>query len=390
MSKVPISMDIFADVVDAIPANIYWKDMSGRYLGCNKHMLDTMSSTLVDVVGKTDKELPWEKNAKKIQQVDNLVIKNNIKHEDEGPLLMAKDQKRIYLSIKNPLCNEASGKVIGMTSISFDITDKKNAERSQNEREINKKFSQILDVLSNGIGHEIRTPLAVIGINVDNLNMKLKGLLKNPGQEKLKKEFEEIVKNIKFAINNASNIISMLLVKLRTVLGSQGDKITIDKERTADSIKFDVDNAIKEYPFFGKERELLEWNIEDGVNFKYKGNPLLTKHIIFNLIKNSLRAIKGVERGKIYISLRSGKDFNRLIIKDTASGVSPEVLKYLFQQFTSGSRDGAGLGLAFCKMTMKSYGGDITCDSKEGEYTEFTLSFPVINLDPEVKKPRLF
>jgi len=50
----------------------------------------------------------------------------------------------------------------------------------------------------------------------------------------------------------------------------------------------------------------------------------------------------------------------------------------LFHQFSSGSRDGAGLGLAFCKMAMQSYNGDIICDTREGEYTEFILNFPTI------------
>ena len=57
-------------------------------------------------------------------------------------------------------------------------------------------------------------------------------------------------------------------------------------------------------------------------------------------------------------------------------GISVNVLKSLFQSFHSHSKSGTGLGLAFCKMTMESYGGNITCNSKEGEYTEFVLSFP--------------
>ncbi|KAB2836175.1 MAG: ATP-binding protein, partial [Caedimonadaceae bacterium] len=35
-----------------------------------------------------------------------------------------------------------------------------------------------------------------------------------------------------------------------------------------------------------------------------------------------------------------------------------------------------GIGLAFCKSVMKSLGGDITCTSQYGEYTEFILTFP--------------
>ena len=88
-----------------------------------------------------------------------------------------------------------------------------------------------------------------------------------------------------------------------------------------------------------------------------------------------MAAIKEVDRGKIYINLEYGKKFNYLIFKDTASGITTTALKTLFNQFNSTSKEGAGLGLAFCKMTMQSYGGDITCESKENCYTKFILSF---------------
>ncbi|HBC72127.1 MAG TPA: histidine kinase, partial [Coxiellaceae bacterium] len=113
-------------------------------------------------------------------------------------------------------------------------------------------------------------------------------------------------------------------------------------------------------------------------DFTYIGSDLLTKHILFNLIKNSLRAIKEVDRGKIYITLKHDGNFNYLLFKDTGSGISTQILESLFEQFKGNGQDGSGLGLSFCKRTMKSYGGDITCDSKEGEYTEFTLSFPKV------------
>ena len=40
-----------------------------------------------------------------------------------------------------------------------------------------------------------------------------------------------------------------------------------------------------------------------------------------------------------------------------------------------GLRLGTGVGLACCKTIMIAYGGDIICNSIEGEYTEFVLSF---------------
>ena len=111
------------------------------------------------------------------------------------------------------------------------------------------------------------------------------------------------------------------------------------------------------------------------------GNPALTSHVLFNLIKNALRAIINAEKGKITIKLESGVKCNNLVFRDTATGIAKEFLPKMFILFESQmtAQGGTGIGLAYCKTIMKSYGGDITCDSVEGKYTEFVLSFPCIN-----------
>ncbi len=62
----------------------------------------------------------------------------------------------------------------------------------------------------------------------------------------------------------------------------------------------------------------------------------------------------------------------------TASGISKKFLPKVFTLFGSqmSFQGGTGIGLAFCKLIMRSYGGNITCSSIEGEYTGFILKFP--------------
>ena len=52
-----------------------------------------------------------------------------------------------------------------------------------------------------------------------------------------------------------------------------------------------------------------------------------------------------------------------------------------FQPFGSvGKAGGTGLGLAYCRRVMRAFGGEIECESVLGEYTQFTLRFPKVNL----------
>ena len=73
-----------------------------------------------------------------------------------------------------------------------------------------------------------------------------------------------------------------------------------------------------------------------------------------------------------------GGKFNLLKIKDTAGGAEPEVVKNMFKQHFTTKADGNGVGLDFCRKTMRLFGGDITAESKHGDYMEFTLKFPKI------------
>ncbi len=102
-------------------------------------------------------------------------------------------------------------------------------------------------------------------------------------------------------------------------------------------------------------------------------------HVLFNLLKNALFHIAKAGKGEIFIHLNQTPDSNELIFRDTSEGIPPDVLPHIFTHFYSWSADtaiGAGIGLAFCRSVMSSFGGSINCESQLGEYTEFTLTFP--------------
>ena len=81
----------------------------------------------------------------------------------------------------------------------------------------------------------------------------------------------------------------------------------------------------------------------------------------------------------VEISARQIEDFNRIVVHDTGPGISSFNLPHVFDRFytTSLTGESAGIGLSFCKMVMERVGGEIVCDSVEGEFTTFTLDFPI-------------
>ena len=181
-----------------------------------------------------------------------------------------------------------------------------------------------------------------------------------------------IKKNLK-VIQDANYFMTNMQLQLKGVFADK--PITEGFERY--SIAKNVQEAIEQYPFVAYEKSLVV--VMKG-DFKYVGSPVLTSHILYKLFKNAFRAIKNANKGNITIKFKTGVKYNELIFRDTATGIPAEFLPKMFKLFENKTttQNSMGLGLAFCKMTMQSYGGDITCDSVEGEYTEFVLRFPVI------------
>lgn len=114
-------------------------------------------------------------------------------------------------------------------------------------------------------------------------------------------------------------------------------------------------------------------------DFRFFGSDSLFTYVLFNLIKNALWAIKSARKGGITIMTETDHKRNTLVFTDTGSGIPPHVIARVFDTFfsTKRSNGGTGMGLAFCLTVMESFGGKITCDSVDGQYTTFRLDFPV-------------
>lgn len=214
--------------------------------------------------------------------------------------------------------------------------------------------TQAIATLYSGITHELRNHLATIHICTELAENKLT--------------------DIKKSIKAANSLMTSLQLQIKGLVTGEPDK----KDLIPYSMLKNIKEALELYPFNNNERDLVK--VEVVEDFEYLGNPNLTNHILSNLIRNSLRAIQNAGKGEITIKLESGDKFNKLIFKDTASGIPKDFLPKIFELFESQAttQGGTGVGLALCKEIMKSYNGDITCRSEESVYTEFTLKFPLL------------
>ncbi|MGC2570134.1 MAG: ATP-binding protein [Candidatus Nitrosopolaris sp.] len=99
--------------------------------------------------------------------------------------------------------------------------------------------------------------------------------------------------------------------------------------------------------------------------------------VISNLIGN---AVKFTKIGTINITTEFDQDKNVILVsvKDTGTGIDPEILPDLFTKFRTKSSSGAGLGLFICKSIIEAHGGNIWAKSNSiGNGATFTFTVPL-------------
>ncbi len=254
---------------------------------------------------------------------------------------------------------------------------------SRNRRLVEDEKLKAMKSIGASIAHELRTPIASINSGIGGVKKYLPKLLigyklakdKNLPVPSIRSDHYELLFDLLGEIENELNasqtIIDMLLLKIN---------LNVQQNCFSEcSIKHCVEEALRRYPFDTTvQKNLVHINIKH--DFKFEGESLLMAHVLFNLLKNALYCI--LETGKGEISIWTTQDpnskTNMLYFKDTAKGMSPHVYANLFKKFFTKTRNGTGLGLSFCKTVIDTFGGKISCDTKEGEYTEFVLHFPYL------------
>jgi two-component system CAI-1 autoinducer sensor kinase/phosphatase CqsS len=253
---------------------------------------------------------------------------------------------------------------------------------SHSERVVAREKLMAARALASSIAHEMRTPLLGIRLDAGKTGEHL-GRLSAVNEWARERGCDASVSDgdmarVSSALQRigehaaaANLVIDMLLTNLK------------DESYTQDRIKpyaiaGTIDQALSRFYFRPGERELITVRVHH--DFVYEGVEVLMIHVIFNLVKNALRAIAAAGTGHIVIEARTARDCHLLSVSDTGHGIEAEALPYIFVPFVTGHADngGAGIGLSFCRRVLEGFDGGISCSSELGKGTTFEIWLPVI------------
>jgi len=217
--------------------------------------------------------------------------------------------------------------------------------RSQYEKlkESDKMKSEFINIAA----HELRTPiLPILGISQ---------ILRSKVDDKEREYMDVIIRNAKRLQRLAENILDV------TKIESQSLKLNKERFNLNDVITNTIDDIILNTVFKNKK------NNDEGDNIKLKYRPknifveadrVRMTQVMSNLLNNS---IKFTKEGGGSISINTEKEDNHILVsvKDTGTGIDPEIVPQLFSKFVTKSFQGTGLGLFISKGIIEAHGGKI-------------------------------
>jgi PAS domain S-box-containing protein len=116
-------------LMDTIPSPLFYKDLSGICIGCNKAFAQYLGQTREEIIGRSVYDNEPKEHADKYVEKDRELLENPGKQEYEGKIYK-KDGTLRDVIFNKASYTDSSGKVAGLIGVISDITDLKNAEEA--------------------------------------------------------------------------------------------------------------------------------------------------------------------------------------------------------------------------------------------------------------------
>lgn len=193
----------------------------------------------------------------------------------------------------------------------------------------------------------------------------------------LSENFGKISDKQKLALQNMQTSNRELLDLVQTVLDTyKVGKLTLNKENIM--LKGFIEEVISEMtPIAKKSGNTIEFILERDIRV-FADKFQLTR-VIKNLIQNAISY--GAPKTPIEITIGEIPKYVTIKIKDHGAGISKTDIDRIFNKYYSAAKKfrkiGTGLGLYLAFQIVKAHNGELSVESKEGEFTEFCIKIPV-------------
>jgi len=244
------------------------------------------------------------------------------------------------------------------------------------------KEVKIMKIFGGAVAHEVRSPMASAYSGIGVLSDVIRRTTSIPTANQVLLDDGVMTinnKNSKLLImkNSDYDLIKDISESMKGILmqGMQSAESILMAMSNANN-----DNETGEYSALKAAKEAVKTHhmepeelarvhvLESSKDFNFFGSYKLFRHVIHNLLANALKYAGPTAQISIWTEDRT------LYFRDSGQGIDPKSISHIFDLFYT--KNGSGLGLAFCKTVITNMGGTISCRSELGKYTEFEITLP--------------
>ncbi|WP_158289961.1 PAS domain-containing hybrid sensor histidine kinase/response regulator [Ramlibacter sp. WS9] len=353
-------------LIDSIPDRVFYKDLKGRYLGCNTAFAASVGRPVNEIRGLKSRDVFGNDVAQDMDERHVQVLAELRECSAEYWITYPDGQRVLFETVTSPLWDE-QGDPQGILGISRNITERKKIEEGiRRGRETAEEATRMKSDFLANMSHEIRTPMnAIIGLS--HLVLKTD----------LTARQRDYIAKVQTSGQHLLGVINDILDFSKVEAGKLDlESVDFELEKLLDN----TGSLISE-KCHAKGLELV-FEVAPDVPANLVGDSLRLGQVLINYANN---AVKFTEKGEIVISVRASERTESDVllhfrVQDTGIGLTPDQTGRLFQSFsqadTSTTRKfgGTGLGLAISKRLAELMGGDVGVESEFGKGSTFWFS----------------
>jgi PAS domain S-box-containing protein len=276
-----------------------------------------------------------------------------------------KDGSTFFVSLNITPLRDGLNKISNYLVIAIDISEKKKAETElrsalEKEKELNELKSRFVSMAS----HEFRTPLSAV-LSSAYLVSKYVKAEEQPQREK---HIQRIVTSVTSLTEILNDFLSVGKIEEGNILPNFA---TFDIKEHMKEVTHDVQHLLK------KGQQIAY--VHTGKDAMVCLDRSMLRHIVINLLSNAIKFSAESSTVEVVTEKKGGKLF--ISVKDQGIGVPAEDMQDLYKRFFRSSNvtniQGTGLGLHIVSKYTELMNGVISCESKIGVGTKFTITFNI-------------
>ena len=366
---------------NAIPDLVFCKDLSGRYIECNKAFEKFLQRPQAEILGKTFGDLgaATSETVQNNADVEQVVLREGKTMKQDEVTLIYEGNEHYFEMIKTPLIKVSAdgepGEIYGLLGIMHDITDRYTLVKSLRDtqsnlenalEQANSASTAKSDFLSR-MSHELRTPMNAI--------MGMAQIAKGSSDPaKISNYIDEIYDSSHHLMRLISNLLEV----------SGGISNLTESAFSLDSMIEYIQSRI--HPHTEKKNQELVVEIDAKVPRVMVANERRIAQVIIHLLTNASKFSDSNQTVTLSFNLVK-ETADELVLEisviDRGIGMSDEVIHTIFDMFEQGDGGhsrrygGVGIGLTLSKYIVEMMGGKITVESEPDKGSTFSFTVPI-------------